>query len=107
MAYDITRHPRVESDLQSIHRLIEDYAGRASADRKIVDIVRFIDRLTDFPKIGTVRADVVEGMRAIPASDKATVCFVVDDVRMSVFILGVSYAGADWQKQMLDRKSSG
>jgi plasmid stabilization system protein ParE len=106
MVYAITRHPRLETDLEDIHRLISDYAGLDVADRKIIEIVHFIDRLKDFPKIGTVRESVLAGLRAIPASDKAIVCFTVDDATQSVFVLGVSYAGSDWQKHMVTRSKS-
>ncbi|TCQ29078.1 type II toxin-antitoxin system RelE/ParE family toxin [Rhizobium sp. PP-CC-3G-465] len=104
MRYAVTRHPAFEADLREIQRLIEDYAGAGVANRKIVEIVRFIERLSDFPKIGSVRNDIMEGLRAIPATDKATVCFVVDDEAMDILILAVGYAGSDWQARMAERR---
>lgn len=103
MRYKITRHPAFEADLQEIHRLIRDYAGDDVANRKIIEIVRFIEQLCDFPKIGSVRNDVMRGLRAIPATDKATVCFVVDDDAMDILILAVGYAGSDWQARIQRR----
>jgi plasmid stabilization system protein ParE len=96
MRYTITKHPLVERDLFDIGDLISEYSGLAIAAAKVDQIVDFIDRLTDFPKIGTVRNDIHPGLRAIPASEKAVVCFVVDDAGMTIHILGISYAGADW-----------
>ncbi len=50
--------------------------GKARVD----EITAFISRLPDFPKIGTIGDDLAPGLRAIPAPEKAVVCFTVDDL---------------------------
>lgn len=104
MAYTITQHPLVEGDLLGVAELVADYAGIEVANRKVDEIVDFIDRLADYPHIGTVRSDLYPGLRAIPASPKAVVCFAVDDETKQVHIICVSYAGSDWQAAVRERR---
>jgi plasmid stabilization system protein ParE len=104
MPYQITRHPLVERDLSEINDLVSDYAGPQIGYAKTDEIVRFIGKLTDFPHIGTIRNEIHPGLRAIPASDKSTVCFTIDDDTMSVYVVCVSYAGADWQARVRERR---
>ncbi|WP_377296073.1 type II toxin-antitoxin system RelE/ParE family toxin [Rhizobium sp. SGZ-381] len=80
------------------------YAGRHVAHLKIDEIIGFIGKLADFPKIGSIRNDVLEGMRAVPASAKAVVCFTVDDTTMTVTVLCISYAGRDWAARIEKRR---
>jgi toxin ParE1/3/4 len=103
MPYTITQHPLVEADLYQIGELISDFAGLQIGQKKMNEITAFIDRLTDFPHIGTVRSDLYPGLRAIPASEKAVVCFTVDDEAQFVFLLCVSYGKADWQARVRER----
>lgn len=103
MSYTIIRHPGVEADLLEITRYIASYAGLAVGKAKVDEIIAFINRLADYPKIGSLRSELRPGLRAIPAADKATVCFRVDDERRQVVILCISYAGADWAFRIKDR----
>jgi len=100
MPYTITQHPLVEADLYQIGELISDYAGLRIGESKIDGITAFITRLSDFPNIGSVRSDLYPGLRAVPASEKAVVCFTVNDEAQSVFVLCVSYGGANWQERV-------
>jgi plasmid stabilization system protein ParE len=103
MPYTITLHPLVEADLYQIGELISDFAGLRIGQSKINEITAFIERLTDFPHIGTIRSDLYPGLLSIPASEKAVVCFVVKDEAQSVFVLCVSYGRADWQARVRER----
>lgn len=104
MSYRIVLHPSVETDLFEITDFIAGYAGLRVANLKIDEIIGFIDRLADFPKIGSIRSDVLEGMRAVPTGENAVVCFTVDDITMTVTILCVSYAGSDWATRIGKRR---
>jgi plasmid stabilization system protein ParE len=103
MPYTITQHPLVEADLFQIAEVISNFAGLRIGQSKIDEITAFIDRLTDFPHIGSIRSDLYPGLRAIPASEKAVVCFTVDDEAQSVFVLCISYGRADWQARVRER----
>ncbi len=103
MKYRIAKHPLVENDLLDITDLISSYAGLTIGKSKVDEIVGFISKLSDFPKIGSIRDDIAEGFRAIPASEKAVVCFTVDDETLTVFIICISYAGSDWASRVKER----
>ncbi len=103
MAYRITRHPLVKNDLLDITILVGDYSGYEIAEDKIDLIEQKLRSLADFPHIGTIRNDLYPGLRAIPASEKAVVCFTVDDEAQSAFVLCISYGGADWQARVQER----
>ncbi|MBB4568530.1 type II toxin-antitoxin system RelE/ParE family toxin [Rhizobium leucaenae] len=75
MAYEVSRHPLVRDDLFNITILIGEYAGYAIAESKIEQIEKKLNSLTDFPYIGTTRDDIYPGLRAIPAAEKAVICF--------------------------------
>ena len=104
MSYTIIRHPGVEADLLEITSYIASYAGLAVGKAKVDEIVAFINRLADYPKIGSLRNELSPGLRAIPAAGKATVCFKVDDERRQLIILCISYAGSDWASRVKDRR---
>ncbi|MEF0939478.1 type II toxin-antitoxin system RelE/ParE family toxin [Rhizobium sp. BR 362] len=104
MRYAITKHPFVERDLFDIVDLISNYAGIEAGLAKVDEITDFIDKLSEFPHIGTIRTDMGPTLRAIPASEKAVVCFTVDDKTRIVRIICVSYAGADWMSQVKKRR---
>lgn len=104
MRYRITRHPLVRDDLSAITSLIGDYAGYAVARRKVLELQRAMANLLDYPHVGTVRSDIYPGLRAIPAAEKAVICFTVDDETLTVFIIAVTYAGADWQARVAERR---
>nr|WP_250809527.1 type II toxin-antitoxin system RelE/ParE family toxin [Neorhizobium tomejilense] len=101
--YKLDYHPEAEQDLINIYNFIEAYAGRITAQRKLAEIETVTYRLVDLPKIGTIRDDLIPGLRAVPAAEKAVVCFTVDDETRTVFILCVSYAGSDWASRVKER----
>jgi len=68
------------------------------------EIRQRITGLGGVPHIGTVRNDVVPGLRAIPAVEKATICFTVNDETRTVKIICVTYAGQDWQTIARERE---
>ena len=102
--YRLEYHPRAEQDLVDIHKFIEDYSGKITADRKLAEIEAATYRLADLPKIGSIRDDLRPGLRAIPAAEKAVICFTVDDETRTVFIICVGYAGSNWERQIKERK---
>lgn len=104
MAYKVIRHPLVKSDLFKITIFIGDYAGYDIAEEKVDEIEGSLLSLTDFPHIGTIRSEIYPGLRVIPASGKAVICFTVDDERKVVDVICITYGGADWQARILERR---
>lgn len=96
MNYRIRFHPLVARDLDAIAHWILDYAGPDSAARKLAEIEAAIAALKETPHKGSLRDDIVAGLRAIPVGRKAVIAFVVDDAAAEVLVYAVSYGGADW-----------
>lgn len=96
MTYKIFRHPEVEQDIFDIVDLIAQYAGTDIAERKLLEIEETVKRLAETPHIGSIRNDIAPNLRAIPTARKGVITFTVDDAKKSVFIITITYAGADW-----------
>lgn len=96
MGYRLFRHPDVAGDLRAIADFIADYAGPAVALRKLDEIEQSFRRLGNNPHIGSIRNEIYPGLRAIPTARKGVIAFVVDDEAMAVYIVSITYAGADW-----------
>lgn len=103
MPYRIEYHPLAAQDLFDISIFIGSYAGERVADRKLSALEKATGNLRDFPHIGTIRSDIHPGLRVIVAAEKGVICFTVDDDTHSVFIIAISYAGADWQARVGER----
>ncbi len=96
MNYEIKFHPLVAKDLDTIARVIIDYAGPEVATRKLAEIETVIATLQHTPHKGSIRDEIAPNLRAIPAGRKAVVAFVVKDEAKEVLIYAVTYGGADW-----------
>ncbi|WP_421869412.1 type II toxin-antitoxin system RelE/ParE family toxin [Pararhizobium sp.] len=103
MRYKVTRHPLVRDDLSTMTIFIGEYAGYDIAEKKMADIEASLYSLRDFPHVGTVRDEIYPGLRIIPAAGKAVVCFTVSADRSEVYVICVSYAGADWGSRVKER----
>lgn len=76
--------------------MIIDYNGPEAATRRLAEIEKVIAGLRDTPHKGSIRNEIVPGLRAIPAGRKAVIAFTVDDDAREVLIHVIAYAGADW-----------
>lgn len=103
MPYQIFRHPEVERDLFDIVDLIAGYAGIIVAGRKLDEIEYAISNLSQTPHIGSIRDDIYPGLRAIPVARKGVMTFTGDDEIPSVYIVSITYAGADWIRRLPER----
>ncbi|WP_438749858.1 type II toxin-antitoxin system RelE/ParE family toxin [Pararhizobium sp. O133] len=104
MSYRVTRHPLVRDDLSKITIFIGEYAGYDVAEEKIDAIETTLLSLRDFPHVGTIRNEIHPGLRVIPTAGKAVVCFTVTDDRQEVYVVCVTYGGADWQRRVKERQ---
>jgi toxin ParE1/3/4 len=104
--YQINFHPLVARDLDVIAHLIINYSGPEIAARKLAEIEDVVTSLKDFPHRGSIRNEIVPGLRAIPAGRKAVIAFVVDDDAREVLIYAISYGGSDWISRVGARRMS-
>lgn len=96
MSYRLRYHPLVADDLMAISELIEDYAGPQVARRKLAEIAEATQSLRSLPHRGTKRDHILPGLRAIPAARRAVIAFTVDDIAQEVYVMAITYGGADW-----------
>ena len=96
MRYTIFRHPQVEQDLFDIVDLIAEYAGIGVANRKLTEIETTLNNLSHTPHVGSTRDDIYPGLRAIPTARKGVIAFTIDTNEKSVFVVSITYVGADW-----------
>ena len=92
----IVRHTLAADNLLSIALLITDCAGAEIASRKIHEIEAAMQKLSATPRVGSLRHEIAKGLRAIPATGKAVIRFVVDNGRREVRIMAVGCAESDW-----------
>ena len=59
--------------------------------------------LSVLPHVGTIRSEIYPNLRAIPAAKKGVIAFVVDDKKLEVLVVAITYAGADWMQLTRDR----
>ncbi len=96
MNWCVVFHPEVRDDLKAIARLLEGYAGREVALRKLGEIEAAARSLGKNPHRGTRRDEVAPGLRAIPAGRRGVIAFGVDERERVVLIYAITYGGADW-----------
>jgi toxin ParE1/3/4 len=103
MTYRIIYHPEIRNDLLNMSKLLTDYAGVAIAENKLSQIKAAIKGLSDTPHIGSLRSEIAEGLRAIPSAGKGVITFTVDDSTKTVYLVSITYAGADWMTGVSQR----
>lgn len=103
MAYRILQHPDIRSDLLSIASLISDYAGARVAREKLKQIRQTVAALSTNPHIGTIRHEIYPDLRVIPVAKKGVITFTVNDRTQTIFLISITYAGADWLRG-IDRR---
>ena len=96
MNYRLRYHPSVADDLTIIAELIANYASPKIAKQKLNEIDAAARGLIDLPHCGTRRDHILPSLRAIPAARRAVIAFTVDDDVHEVYILAITYGGADW-----------
>jgi len=103
MTYRIIPHPQIEDDLFEITDYVASYAGLAIGQAKVDEILARIDKLKDYPHIGTLR-NGMSGVRVIPAGKQGVICFTVNEAAKTVSVIAITYAGADWQARVRERQ---
>ena len=82
-----------ESDLQRVFDYISAANSPAIAESYIGRIVTYCRSLGNFPERGSLRNDIVPGMRVVGFERRVTIAFTVTPA--AVVIQGVFYGGRD------------
>lgn len=104
MSYRVRFHPAVSDDLRGITRSMLPYAGRAITTRIVSELRDAARSLQDTPHRGSLRHEIVPGLRVIPAARRGVIVFTVDDATREVFVHIIAYGGADWTSRVPERR---
>lgn len=111
MRYEIERGPDVNNDLEAIFDFLFDThlgfgerpdAALERAAKRVARIEAAMERLGKMPKQGTLRPNLMPGLRSV-TKDRAIFYFTVDDEARMVRVLAVFFGGQDHQREMLKR----
>jgi toxin ParE1/3/4 len=84
-------------DLREIYNWLADQAGPFVALAYVERISAFINRLDLASERGTLRNDLMPGLRIIGFERRVTIAFTVDQAQVT--ILRVFYGGKDWEEE--------
>lgn len=113
--YRVERSPDLVRDLRAILRfLIRSHTrfgepfdrAKARAAKRLEQIEDAMEALAAHPHQGTLRPDLMPGLRNV-TKDRAIFYFSVDDDARVVRVLAVFYGGQDHQRAMLMRLLGG
>ncbi len=103
MAHDVVITPEARGQLEDIYDYIADAASPGTALRFTDGIIDHLARLADYPRIGTSRDDIRQGLRTLIHRRRVTIAFVVEDA--AVIIIGFFYAGRDLEAVLRDEQT--
>lgn len=106
MRYRVRFHPAVSDDLRGIARSMLPHAGPEITTRIILELRDAARALQDTPLRGSLRDEILPGLRAIPAARRGVVVFTVDDATREVFVHIIAYGGSDWMSRVPGRQGS-
>ena len=119
MAYEVRRSVACRQDLEIIfdflidaHRSLGESLGESvggaveRAARRITAIDDAMDALGAAPHQGTLRPDIMDGLRWV-SRDRGVFYFVVDDAACRIDVLAVFFGGEDHKQRILERILSG
>ena len=96
MAYRIRLMHEAEADLQLLYQgLVDRGASPATARGYINRIIGYVHGLDTFPKRGSLRNEVRQGLRVIGFERRVSIAFVVEDEAQEVVVLRILYGGQE------------
>lgn len=104
MTYRVRFHPAVAGDLHGIALSLLSHAGRASTTRILLTLRDTARSLAHTPHRGSLRDEILPGLRAIPAGRRGVIVFTVDDASREVHVHVIAYGGSDWVSRAPDRR---
>ncbi|MEM9966216.1 MAG: type II toxin-antitoxin system RelE/ParE family toxin [Asticcacaulis sp.] len=93
--------PLAERQIDALHRYIAESSGFESrADQYIERIIAYCISFETFPERGTIRDDLMPGLRTIGFERRVTIAYVV--AKDTVLIEAIYYAGQDFEASFHD-----
>jgi plasmid stabilization system protein ParE len=78
-------------------------AGPATTARILLELRAAARSLAETPHLGSLRNEIVPGLRAIPAARRGVIAFTVDDEARQVFVHIIAWGGFDWISRLPQR----
>ncbi|QND50710.1 type II toxin-antitoxin system RelE/ParE family toxin [Phyllobacterium sp. 628] len=100
MEYKVVFHPRAEQELVELYDYIHTNASAERAQAFLFGIREYCLSFSTFPKRGTVRDDVMKGVRIVGYRRNLSIAFAV--TKDSVLILGIFYGGRNITTDLLE-----
>jgi len=94
---DVIFSDQANLDLRGIYTWLADQAGPFVALAYVERISAFINRLDLASERGTLRNDLMRGLRIIGFERRVTIAFTVEQTNVTV--LRVFYGGKDWEEE--------
>ncbi|SEH40871.1 type II toxin-antitoxin system RelE/ParE family toxin [Tardiphaga sp. OK245] len=98
MALRVFFRPQAEADLIGLYDYIAEAAGTKIAGGYIDRIEAACMALATFPKRGTLRNDILPGLRTIGFERRATIAFRA--LKTRVEIVTIAYGGRDFEREL-------
>ena len=95
--YTVAFTPEAEEQLATLYRYIAAAASPAIAERYTNAILTHCEGLYTVPNRGTRRDDVRPNLRITNYKRRTIIAFAVDDVALTVTIIGIFYGGQDYE----------
>jgi plasmid stabilization system protein ParE len=92
--------PEARAQLDDLYDYIAAAASPATALRFNNAILDQLDSLRDFPNVGTLRDDILAGLRTLGFRRRVTIAFVVEATE--VLVIGIFYGGQDFEAILRD-----
>ncbi len=96
MSYRVVLSAEARADLEEIADYLESVMAPRPAREYLRSLVEAVERLGDTPQRGTVRDEVLPGLRAIPAHGSTVMVFQIDEALREVRGLRLVPGSADW-----------
>lgn len=101
MRYTVQFTPEAREQLDELEGYIADAASPVVAAGYVDSIVAYCESLETFPYRGTMRDDLLVGLRITNYRRSAVIAFLADAPTATVSIIGVFYGGQDYEADFL------
>lgn len=100
MSHTIVVSPEARKQLDDLYDYIAEAASSVTALRFTDAILDLLEELRDFPNRGTMRDDLLPGLRTVGFRRRVTIAFVVEPTQ--VLVVGIFYGGQDFEAMLRD-----
>jgi len=101
MTYRVVFAPEADAQLIALYNYVASKASPDTARRFTDSIIDHCEGFKTFPRRGTRRDDIHEGLRIVGYRKRVTIAFTLE--KRTVTISGIFYGGQDYQRTLAER----